>query len=299
MAVVTAPALTAEQRAAFDRDGFLLVRGALSPQQTAAARSAVDRLYAQYLDGTIVNLSRDRETATIFPPHWRWIDPTWPRDAIAFRRWNIVEDDPFFISLVDHDGYWPLVVGLMGPFIQLGMTHAIVLPPGMRDRPYLHVDGGESLGSVRPDPASRPLSLRVQMFLTDLDDDNRGNFMVVPGGHRHPLPPDPLHHRPNGLPDPVQFHVRAGDAVIWTHCLWHGAAANEGESPRKTLIYSYMQRFMRPYDYEAISTATLARCTARQRLLLGDLGGWAWRAGCHYYENDDFVDIMSGSDLTR
>jgi hypothetical protein len=38
--------MTAEQRAAFDRDGYLIIPGALSPDETAAAREAVDRVYA-------------------------------------------------------------------------------------------------------------------------------------------------------------------------------------------------------------------------------------------------------------
>jgi hypothetical protein len=286
--------LTPDQRAQWVRDGYLLLRGALSPAHVRGARKAVDTVYRAYQDGEIQNLSRDRETATIFPPQWRWIDPHWNRDAVAFRRWTIIEDDPFFISLIDHDAFFPLILELMGPFIQLGMTHAIVLPPNMKDKPYLHVDGGESLGSARTDASSRPLSIRVQMFLTDLEHENCGNFMAVPGSHRHPLPPDALHNCPAHL-SPVQFRVRAGDIICWTHSLWHGAAANEGQEPRKTLIFSYMQRFMKPYDYEMISTETLARCTPRQRLLLGDLGGWHWRAGCHYYENEDFAEIMSGT----
>jgi ectoine hydroxylase len=38
--------MTAEQRAAFDRDGYLIIRGALGPDEAAAAREAVDRVYA-------------------------------------------------------------------------------------------------------------------------------------------------------------------------------------------------------------------------------------------------------------
>jgi ectoine hydroxylase len=41
-----AVAMTAEQRAAFDRDGYLIIRGALRPDEAAAAREAVDRVYA-------------------------------------------------------------------------------------------------------------------------------------------------------------------------------------------------------------------------------------------------------------
>ena len=38
--------MTAEQRAAFDRDGYLIIRGALRPDEVAAARDAIDRVYA-------------------------------------------------------------------------------------------------------------------------------------------------------------------------------------------------------------------------------------------------------------
>ncbi len=37
--------MTAEQQAAFDRDGYLIIRGALGPDEAAAAREAIDRVY--------------------------------------------------------------------------------------------------------------------------------------------------------------------------------------------------------------------------------------------------------------
>lgn len=44
----TTPAvpMTAEQRATFDRDGYLIIRGALRPDEAADAREAIDRVYA-------------------------------------------------------------------------------------------------------------------------------------------------------------------------------------------------------------------------------------------------------------
>ena len=38
--------MTPEQRAAFDRDGYLIIRGALGPDEAADAREAIDRVYA-------------------------------------------------------------------------------------------------------------------------------------------------------------------------------------------------------------------------------------------------------------
>jgi hypothetical protein len=38
--------MTAEDRAAFERDGYLIIRDALCPDEVAAARDAVGRVYA-------------------------------------------------------------------------------------------------------------------------------------------------------------------------------------------------------------------------------------------------------------
>jgi hypothetical protein len=45
MNTTSAVPITAEQRAAFDRDGYLIIRGALGPDEAAAAREALDRVY--------------------------------------------------------------------------------------------------------------------------------------------------------------------------------------------------------------------------------------------------------------
>jgi ectoine hydroxylase len=44
--VAPAAAMTAEQRAAFERDGYLIIRDTLCPDEVAGARDAVDRVYA-------------------------------------------------------------------------------------------------------------------------------------------------------------------------------------------------------------------------------------------------------------
>ena len=46
MTTKSAVPMTAGQRAAFDRDGYLVIRGALRPDETAAAIDAIDRVRA-------------------------------------------------------------------------------------------------------------------------------------------------------------------------------------------------------------------------------------------------------------
>src|SRR5260370_17385252 len=43
---MTAEPMAPDQRARFDRDGYLIIRGALQPDEAAAAREATDRVYA-------------------------------------------------------------------------------------------------------------------------------------------------------------------------------------------------------------------------------------------------------------
>ena len=54
MAIGAAP-VTAEQRARFDRDGYLIIRGALRPDEVAAARDALDRVYADAARSGLLN----------------------------------------------------------------------------------------------------------------------------------------------------------------------------------------------------------------------------------------------------
>jgi hypothetical protein len=44
--ITPAVPMTAEQRATLDRDGYLIIRAALRPDEPADAREAIDRVYA-------------------------------------------------------------------------------------------------------------------------------------------------------------------------------------------------------------------------------------------------------------
>lgn len=276
----------------WDADGYTIIRGAVREDQLARWQNGLDALHSAFLAGRLPNLSQDKETAQVFPPHWEWIDESWQRSTIAFRRWRIVEDDPVFLEMLDHPSWFPFVHTLFGDFLQASLTHLIVYPPEAHDAPYLHVDGGDSLGRIRPDAGSLPLSVKAMIFLTDLNDRDAGNFSVVPGSHRRPYDQAEANRilRESGQ---QQLMFRAGDCVLFPHSLWHGPAPNLSNSTRKTLFVGYAPTFLRPYDYERIDSGTLAMATPRQRRLLGDLGGWEWRAGCHYYAGPDQAAVMA------
>jgi hypothetical protein len=255
--------LTTDQRASWSSDGYLVLKQVFKKSRLAKMRKALDALYTR---------SRRRTGS----------------DKMDVR--NILSEDPEFIDLIDPGEIFPIVLDLLGPYIQLSMAQALVRPPAPKDKGYVHADGGQAMTRIRVTETSLPLQLKIQYFLTDLRGQNRGNFIVYPGSHMRPLPGSGTRIDPQ-TPGGVQLEVEAGDAAIFPHALWHGVAPNRSKRARKTLIYCYSQMCFRQFDFPGTDPDTLDRCTPRQRRLLGDLGV-DWRPGAYFYGPKDQTDVM-------
>ena len=91
------------------------------------------------------------------------------------------------------------------------------------------------------------VSVKISFALTDVDVED-GCFAVIPGSHKsaftNPLVgkvPDSDHP----LVEPIP--CRAGDAVIFSEDLSHGAVENVRDNVRRTLFYSYAPAFHCPW----------------------------------------------------
>ncbi len=98
--------MTAEQRASFDRDGYLLIRGALGPDEAAAAREAIDRVYA--------SMARAGSLAPDGSMHLL----------------SAVANCPEVAGLIDHPATFPWVWSVLGWNIHIYHSHL----PGELDR---------------------------------------------------------------------------------------------------------------------------------------------------------------------
>ena len=281
---------------ALRRDGVIILRGALFPEDVEHFRDVVSEYHRQFLSGEIQNYSLDNETATELPDVWE-DTYTKPRELQSLRKWNAAGLDVRFTPLVDGSPHYELMVALLGTQLTVTKTQFLVVPSGCIESPYLHTDAG-SMADVIPSEDSAPIMCSIQFFLTDLTEPMMGNFTCVPGSHRlrFPWEDDNEQHsqirvgRPQGGDVPqdqrVQVQVSAGDAVVFLHSLWHGVSANESPMDRKSIIYSYARSFVRAYDYEQPPPLVVEHGTERQRRLFGDLGGWAYRPGCFYHYSD-------------
>ncbi len=260
--------LTEEQRNRWATEGYIVLKNVLSPQEIRDLTARVDEMDAEF-----------RKADNVTP------------DSLFDRR-NVMEDDPIFVDLMDHPITFPIVLELLGIYIQLSMSEVIVRPPNLKDPGYLHTDGGQAMQTLRVSENSAPLQVKVHYFLTDLQKRDSGNFTVVPGSHKVPFPENGIKEGPY-ISEAKQLRVNAGDAAIFPHALWHGVVSNRSQDTRKTLIYCYSHQCFRPFDYEKPSEALLSTCTPRQRRLIGDIG--TWKPGSYFYSPSDQEKLIENS----
>jgi ectoine hydroxylase len=102
---VTTEPMAAEQRARFDRDGYLIIRGALRPDEVAGAREAIDRVYA------------DAAKAGSLGPDG------------SMHLLSAVTNCPDVACLTDHPATFPYVWSTLGWNIHIYHSHLDVHPP--------------------------------------------------------------------------------------------------------------------------------------------------------------------------
>ncbi len=154
--------LTEPERAIFEEKGFLQIEDALSPQQVSELTAAADSLHKRQLDAGAAK----PDSAMFFP--------------------NFIPEHPSFTELVDYERVLPKVWGMLGWNIYLYHAHLIVTPPSGRQRSDATFGWHQDSGRVNRDMETHPrprLSIKVAYFLSDVGEEGRGNFWVVPGSH--------------------------------------------------------------------------------------------------------------------
>jgi ectoine hydroxylase-related dioxygenase (phytanoyl-CoA dioxygenase family) len=191
----------------------------------------------------------------------------------AFKIAQAITQTEALDSLTDHPHIFPWLLKLIGPYLQILGTDILVRQPGPGAKALVdwHTDGGPSLSGFLPGGGNPILQLKVQFFLTDLTEPDTGNFMLVPGSHRAAFPEEEL-SSVSPPPGAIQIKARAGDAILFPWSLWHAVAPNRSRQARKSVAFRYGPMWSRPYDYEHLPSAILARMTPRRRRLFGDLG---------------------------
>ena len=216
--------LTDHECQAFERDGFLLIPGALPADMTHALNTAVDGIIAKRAEGGATN-------------ELKFLD--------------ILAEDDIFLELIDWARTFPKVWKILKWNIHLCHTELRVAPPqpkvtgGVNRRLQWSQEGGRlnrELMEANPPPR---ISVTVGYFLTDLIETGRGNPYVVPGSHLKRSIHAPIDGDSN-LDDSMELCMPAGTAVIFDRRLWRAHGLNRSNTTQRALYIGYSYRWFHP-----------------------------------------------------
>jgi ectoine hydroxylase len=269
-----------EEREQFDRDGFLIIRGALTPGEVRHYADALDQVYAAAVAGGRV------------------------AEGASMHQLNAVANCPEAAALIDHPATFRYVWSLLGWNIHVYHSHLDVHPELPAQRPFRfewHQDGGRQNRELETDPRPR-LSVKLAYWLSDVSEPGRGNFKVVPGSHLTNWIAGPP-RRDVPWPDPagaIEVTASPGDVVLFDRRLWHARSDNYSAYTRKAMFFGYTYRWIAMRDVnDGIWTADWASgLTPVQRQLLGGLpdtdGDHAWG---HYPARTPLYPWLAERDL--
>ncbi|WP_100445675.1 phytanoyl-CoA dioxygenase family protein [Glycomyces xiaoerkulensis] len=227
-ATVGATALSPQQREAFERDGYLMIRGALDSDEVARYSAALDRVYAEEQDAGRLG----------------------PRDPM--HKLSAVTSVPETADLLNHPNTFHYVWSMIGWNFHVYHSHVDVHPTVREKRPFRfewHQDGGRQNREIETDPRPR-LSVKLAYFFSDLSEPGRGNTKIVPGSHKWNRIDGPP-RRDIEWPDPpgaIEVTGEAGDVLFFDRRIWHARSDNHSEITRRVAFFGFTPRWIRARD---------------------------------------------------
>ena len=265
--------LTPAQLYEFDLKGYVVLRGALKPDLIARLDAALAKLEGKGPDE--------------LPSH---CVPSWTPVVNEYRLMGLLETDPVFEELIDREDVLNWVDEVVPKPYRLAEAYSITRMRGLGVPLHSQPEAKYRMTLQGP----RTHLLKCAVALTDVGA-NDGPMVIYEGSHKleRPWPFGSLHpdwkapgvdpvfeaaflsEQPDcdlraweDIPGYTELHVRAGDVILMSDDMWHGAKALNSDLRRRTLYYSYV-----PYHYPNwhgidYSPELLARVSERRRALL-------------------------------
>ena len=270
-----AHALTDEQRAAFELDGYVVIPAALD-----------EHLRLKMHDVALRHDAAFRREPEVGRHH-------------ILNEHDLVGKDHVWLDAIAPPAVFAKVLGIMGWNIQLFHTQLLVTPPAPSSGsagPYgWHQDNNRMNRDF--DTLLHPMvSVKVGYFLTDLATSGMGNLCVVPGSHRMSRAAEGSLATFRGsagwpgdeTPPHIEITARAGDAVIFDRRLWHSASTNTSDATRVFVTYGYSYRWLRPK-----SAMNFGAQLDTFDPILRQLLGWATSANGYFDPQPDDVPLRA------
>ncbi|HLJ53786.1 MAG TPA: phytanoyl-CoA dioxygenase family protein [Chthonomonadaceae bacterium] len=217
--------LTPEQKAFYDENGYLLVKGVLTRDEAAAYRAECHALAARLMERRSIDATWGSARASVAAA----------RDTVIHHCHDVQFQSAAFSRLIIDPRITDVAADIIGtPNVQLHHTKMFIKPPE-RGSPFpMHQD-------VPYFPHDRHSMIAVIVHFDDAPL-NKGCVRVVPGSHRL----GPLEHSSEGgwhLPFaqyPIEAatpcEATAGDCLFFSYLTIHGSGVNTSDEARTTVL---------------------------------------------------------------
>lgn len=242
--------LSDEQRAAYERDGYLVLEEVFGPDEVAAMAAEADRLADHLVNASLALGEVSPRLDIRMRPEGKVLLKIQPLNDVSPLLRRVSEDDRVLAPMRDLLGCEPLLLEEKLNGKELLTEAAGALParpdddafPFHTDFHYFWLDG------YPPETLSSAVTI-------DECTPEKGPLVVVPGSHTRqwPLAQDWPPYLQDGLFPPesqVELVVPPGTVILFHSCLAHASRPNRTTQPRRLLIYSHY-----PSTYEVAPDA--------------------------------------------
>ena len=235
---VAPPGFTPEQWETFNEDGIIFIEDAISDKDVQTYIDAIDRVavsHPKYKLGGYLGMQ------------------------------NIVERDPVFTGLIDHERHVGYAYDLFGELLKLHISQFFLRPPGGKQYNQWHPDGARALpyGVFSP---KLPLQIKVGYWLTDLPREKMGNLVVLPGSHREQYMDGYDTHE--SVPGEMVVCPRKGTMTVMHSSIWHRVEPNESDVVRYNIFVAYCPSWVTPADRFHSKPEWLETLNREQRIIM-------------------------------
>ena len=238
--------MDAEQRQQLESDGFIILKGLLSPGKIEQLIARLDELWL--LEGPRAGAENYLEKN-------------------AWRLANLPNKGDIFKRLFAHEAVLQAVAAVIGPDIRVSMMNARAVPPHSDPEQPLHVDTRK-----HGLPDARGYYVCTVAWMLDKFTSDNGATRLVPGTHRsRQLPKEAMDDPSRPHPDERVVVGGAGDALVFNGHCWHAGGSNTTDHPRRAILVHYI-RADHPQELnqrEALSPQVQAGMSQREKELLG------------------------------
>jgi len=238
--------MNAEQRDQLGHQGFLLLKGVLSPEQVAEVVAKAEAVWAA--EGAQAGSEN-------------YLEPGVRRLA------NLANKGDAFRRLMVHPMVLEAVHSVLGPQVRINMLNARdALPRGTAVQP-LHTDADHG---AKADAQGYLVCTAIWML--DPFTRENGATRLVPGTHRSTaLPKEVLADVLAPHPDEIYVTGQPGDVFIFNGHCWHAGGANHTDSARRAILahYARADQPQRLNQKESISPEVQAALSPLERQVLG------------------------------